>query len=148
MIYHGRKIYINSKILNTTEIDANPAADLPIAHPLVTPKTSTLFQINSTKLYVPVVILSISNNINFSENLKQGYKRAISQNKYRYEILTQSKNNNLDYMIDPTFGNTNRLFAQSFKAGNNDPTIESFDKYYMPLVETNRFNVLINNKPF
>ena len=51
-------------------------------------------------------------------------------------------------MIDPTFEHTNRLFAQSFKAGNNDPTIESFDKYYMPLVETNRFNVLINNKPF
>ena len=36
------------------------------------------FMITSTKLYVPVVTLSINDNIKFSEHLKQGFKRAIS----------------------------------------------------------------------
>ena len=31
------------------------------------------FKINSTKLYVPVVNLSISNNIKFLENIRQGF---------------------------------------------------------------------------
>ena len=34
--------------------------------------------------------------------MKQGLKTAISWNKYRSEITTQPKNNNLDFMIDPT----------------------------------------------
>ena len=56
-------------------------------------------------------------------------------NKYRSEIKAQPQNNNLHYMIDPTFKTINRLFVLSFKNGNNDPTINVFDKYYMPLVE-------------
>ena len=40
--------------------------------------TGTAFQINSTKLYVPVVTLSINYTIKFLENLKQGFKRTIS----------------------------------------------------------------------
>ena len=57
--------------------------------------------ITSTKLHVPVVTLSINNNINFLENIKQRIKRTIFWNKYRSEITTQTKNNNLDYLIDP-----------------------------------------------
>ena len=40
--------------------------------------------------------------------------------RYRSEIKTQPKNNNLDYLIDPTFRNINTLFAISFKNVNND----------------------------
>ena len=36
------------------------------------------FKINSTKRYVAVVILSISDSIKFSEHLKQGFQRAVS----------------------------------------------------------------------
>ena len=64
------------------------------------------------------------------------------------EIISQTKNNNLDYLIDPTFRNVNRLFVLSFKNDNDDPTRDSFDEYYMPLIETKDFNVLINNKQF
>ena len=78
--------------------------------------------ITSTKLYVLVVTLAINNNIKFLENLTQGLQKRISWNKYRSEITAQPKNSNLDYMIDPTFRNINRLFVQSFKAGENDLT--------------------------
>ena len=59
---------------------------------------------------------------------------------------TQLQNNNLDYMIDPTFRNINRLFALLFNNGDDDPRRNSFGKYYMPLVETKVFNALIDNK--
>ena len=110
--------------------------------------TGVSFTITSTKPYVPVVALSINDNIKFLEKLKQGFKRTISLNKYRSEVITQSKNNNLDYLIDPTFRNINRLFVLSFKNGDDDPTRCSFDWYYMPMIEIKDFNVLIDNKPF
>ena len=95
-------------------------------------KTSATFQINNAKLYVPFATLSSNDNIKLSENIKQGFKKAISWNKYRSEITTQPKNNNLDCLIDPTFRNINRLFVLSFKNGSNDPIRDSFDKYYIP----------------
>ena len=73
--------------------------------------------------------MSINGNIKILENIKQGFKITISWNKYRSEITTQPKNNNLDYLIDPTFRNINRLFALLFKNSSNDPTRYSFDKY-------------------
>ena len=51
-------------------------------------------------------------------------------------------------MIDPAFRNIIRLFVLSFKNGINDSTRNSFDKYYMPLVEIKDFNALTDNKPF
>ena len=49
-------------------------------------------------------------------------------------------------MTGPTFGNMNGLFVQSFKVGDNDPTRDYFDKYYMLLVEIKDFNQTVNNK--
>ena len=54
------------------------------------------FKIISCKFYVTVVTLCINDNIKFLEHLKQGFRRTICWNKYRSEITTQSKNNNLD----------------------------------------------------
>ena len=55
---------------------------------------------------------------------------------------------NLDYIIEPTFENINRLLVLSSKTGENDPTRSSLDIYYMPLVEIKDLNALIDNKPF
>ena len=49
-------------------------------------------------------------------------------------------------LIDLTFSNINRLFVLSFK--NDAPARNSFDQYYMSLVEIKNFNTLIDNKPF
>ena len=88
----------------------------------------------------------MNDNIKLLENIKQGFKRTISWNKYRSETKTQAKNNSLDYLIDPTFRNIKRLFVLLFKNGNIDPTRYSFDKYCVPLVEIKDFNALIDNK--
>ena len=75
------------------------------------------------------VTLSISDNIKFLENIKQGFPTKISWNKYRSEIRTQPKNNKFDYMIEPMFRNISRWFVLSFKNVNNDPTRDSSDKF-------------------
>ena len=115
---------------------------------VATATTSATFQINNAKLYLSVVTLLINDNIKVLENIKQGFKRTISWNKYTSKITTQTKNNNLDYLIDPTFRNISRLFALSFRNGDDDLFRNSFEEYYMPLVEMKDFNALIDNKPF
>ena len=59
--------------------------------------------------------MSINDNIKLLENIKQGFTKGISWNKYRTEITIQTKNNNLGYLADPTFRNINRLFRFAFK---------------------------------
>ena len=60
-------------------------------------------------------------------------------------MTNHTKNNNLNYLIDPTFTKVNRLFVLSFE-NENDRT--SFSKYYVPNVQTKDFNVLINGNGF
>ena len=60
-------------------------------------------------------------------------------------MSNQTKNNNLNYLIDPTFTNVNRLFVLTFES-EDDRT--SLSKYYVPKVEIKDFNVLIDGKPF
>ena len=63
--------------------------------------------ITSTNIYVSVATLPINDNINFLENIKKGFNRIISKNKYRSEITTPTKRNNLDYLIASAFRNIN-----------------------------------------
>ena len=91
------KYYIISEISRTPEVGGgNPA------HATLT--TREKFQMNNAKLYVQILILSTNDSIKFLENIKQGLKRK-KWNKYRSKIITQSKNTNLDYLINPTFRN-------------------------------------------
>ena len=100
------------------------------------------------KLYVPVATLSINDNIKFFKNIKQGFRRKFPRNQRRSEVITQRKNNNLDYLIDHTFRSINRLYNLSFKNGDDDPAKSYFDEYYMPLIEIKDFDELIDNKSF
>ena len=96
-------------------------------------------------MYVPVVTLSTENDNKLLEKLKTGFKRTIKWNKYRSEMSNQTKTNNLNYLIDPTFNKFNRLFVLSFE---NEDDRASFSKYYTPNVEIKDFNVLIDDKSF
>ena len=58
------------------------------------------------------------------------------------------QSNNLNYLIDPTFMNVNRLFVLSFPRNNNTDSRYSFSNYYVPKVKVNDFNVLIDRKSF
>ena len=79
----------------------------PAANPAIVAPTRLEFKITDTKLYVPVVTLSKENDTKLLEQLKSRFKRNINWNKYRSQMTLQSQNNNLNYLINPTF--TNRL---------------------------------------
>ena len=70
----------------TVNADANPAIVAP---------TGLEFKITDTKLYVPVVTLSIENDDNFLEQLKSGFKSTIKWNKYKSEMTNQTKTDHL-----------------------------------------------------
>ena len=60
-------------------------------------------------------------------------------------MTNQINNNNLNYLIDPTFTKVNRLFVLSFENENNRT---SFSKYYVPNVQIKDSNMLTDGKGF
>ena len=121
-------------------------------NPATVAPTGLKFKIIDTKLYVPVVTLSKENDTKLLEQLKTGFKRTIKWNKYRSQMTVQPQNN-LNYLIDPTFINVNRLFVLPFQriAGENNTTKDyrdSFSHYYVPNARIKDFNVLIDGKSF
>ena len=107
--------------------------------------TNSTFAIKDTKLYVPVVTLSAENDNKLLEQSKTEFKRTIKCNKYRSDLSNQTKTNNLNYLIDPTFTKVNRLFVLSFP---NEEGRISFAEYYPPIVEIKYFYVLIDQRSF
>ena len=116
--------------------------------PAIVAPTGSEFQIIDTKLHIPVATLSQENDKKLLEQLKSGFKRTVKWNKYRSQMTIQPQNNNLNYLIDPTFTNVNRLFVLSFTRNNAGDNRDSFSHYYVPNVEIEDFNVLIDGKGF
>ena len=113
-------------------------------------QTGLEFQITHAKLYVPVVTLSKENDKKLLQQLKPGFKRTEKWNKYRSQMTVQSNNNNLNYLIDPTFTKVNRLFILSFERIEENNVKknhrDSFSYYYVPNVEMKDFDVLMEGK--
>ena len=79
------------------------------------------------------------------EELKTGITMTVTWNKYRSEVINQTATNNLNYFIEPTFNNVDRLFVLTFE---NEKDRSSFSKYYTPTVEIKDYNILIEQQPF
>ena len=112
---------------------------------VIAAQRDAVFKITDCILYVPVVNLSAEDDNKLLEQLKTGLQRTIKWNKYRSEMYNQTKNSNLNYVIDPTFTNVNRLFVLTFE---NEDDRTSFSKYYVSNAEIKEFNVLIDGKSF
>ena len=69
----------------------------------------------NTKLYVLVVTLPTQDNSKLPQQLKSGFKRVTSWNKYllKPELLAQSPN--LNHLVEPSFQRVYRLFVLTFE---------------------------------
>ena len=67
------------------------------------------FTITETNLDVPVVTLSTQDNAKLLPQLKSGFKRTISWNKYLAKPELLAQNPNLNHLIEPNFQGVNRL---------------------------------------
>ena len=103
------------------------------------------FAITETKLYVPVVTLSTKDNEKLLQQLKSDFKKTISWNKYESSIKTFAQNRYLNYLINPSFQEVNKLFVLSFE-NENDKT--SHSTYHLPKVEIKDYNVMIDGRNF
>ena len=103
------------------------------------------FAITETKLYVPVVTLSTKDNEKLLQQLKPGFKKTISWNKYESSIKTFAQNRYLNYLINPSFQGANRLFVLPFE---NENGRTSHSTYYLPKVEIKDYNVMIDGRTF
>ena len=103
------------------------------------------FEISDTKLYVPAVTLSTQDNSKLLQQLKPGFKRLISWNKYLSKPELIRRNPNLNRLVEPSFQGVNRLFVLAFE---NDTQRTSHSGYYLPNTETKNYNVMINGGNF
>ena len=85
------------------------------------------FIITEANLYVPVVTLSTQDNAKLLPQLKSGFKRTISWNKYLSKPELLKQNLNLNHLVEPSFQGLNWLF-------------------YLPDVEIKDYNVMIDEK--
>ena len=84
----------------------------------------------------------------FLPQLKSGFKRKISWNKYLTKPELLAQNANLNYLIEPSFQGVNRLFVLAFEHDNDNDWRTSYKRYYIPNVEIKDYNVLIDGKTF
>ena len=111
----------------------------------VNPNQAATFAITDTKLYVPAVTLSTQENTKFFQQLKSGFKRVINWNKYLSKPELLAQNPNLNHIVEPSFQGVNRLFVLAFE---NDDDRTSDEQYYLPTVEIEDYNIVINGENF
>ena len=113
---------------------------------------NSVFIINDTKLYVPVVTLSKEDNKDFIEQQNKGFQRSIYWNEYKTKEQTENADANVFKYInlDPSFQGVNRLFAMAYNntENANQPTRNGQQKYYLPRIDLKKYNVIIDGKKF
>ena len=89
--------------------------------------------------------LSTKDNAKLLQQLKSGFKRVISWNKYLSKPELLGQNANLNHLVEPSFQGVNRLFVLAFE---NDTQRTSAKGYYLPNVEIKDYNFMINGENF
>ena len=136
---------INCKI----HLELNWAKDCVLMSTIV----DKTFKTTNTKLYVPIVTLSIKDNVKLVKLFEEGFKRPVYWNEYQ----TKKESRNLDnknltrFPLDASFHGVRRFFALAFDNTDNSANkVErnSHIKYFFPRVDITNYNVLIDGRNF
>ena len=79
------------------------------------------------------------------QQLKAGFKRTITWNKYQSEPILKTCKRYLNQLIDPSFQGENKIFVSSFE---NDGHRRRYKRYFLSIVEVNDLNVMTDGKNF
>ena len=123
---------------------------------LLTAATTATFKITDAKLYVPIVTLSAEDNAKLSKLLSEGFKRSIYWNKYKVidnilvQIATANEEKYIRELLDSSYQGVWRLFALAYNntAGDNQVSVDSYKKYFLPRVKMENYNIEIDGKMF
>ena len=119
-------------------------------------RNNATFTITDAKLYVPIVTLSAEDNAKLSKLLSEGFKRSIYWNKYKVidnilvEIAANNEEKYIRELLDSSWQGVKRLFVLAYNntAGNNQVSIDSFRKYFLPRVKIENYNIDIDGRNF
>ena len=137
--------WIENCVLTSAAIGANANA---------TGADSATFKITDAKLYVPVVTLSAEDNVKLVKQLNEGFKRPVYWNKYKVidnkvvEIDAANKEKHIREWFDLSYQGVKRLFVLAYDntEGNNQVSVNSFKKYFLPRVKIENYNIKIDGK--
>ena len=123
---------------------------------LLTAATTATFEITDAKLYVPIVTLSIEDNSKLSKLLSEGFKRPIYWNEYKVtpnKIVEISAANDEKYireLLDSSCQGVKRLFVLAYNntGGNDQVSVDSYKKYFLPRVKIENCNIEIDGRNF
>ena len=128
-----------------TRVQLPPGGSGVDAVPAINRPKDLKFSVTDCNLYVPVVTLQTQYQNQLYKDLKTGISVNFTWSKYRSQMINQTATNNLNFLIDPTFKNINRLFVLAFP---NEEDRRSFSKYCTPTIEIKNYNVSIDGESF
>ena len=124
-------------MLTTAAIGANANA---------TGADSGTFRITDAKLYVLVVTLSTEDNIKLIRQLSEEFKRPVYWNEYKIvRNKIYNENHYIRELLDSSHQVTKRLFVLAY---NNQVSVDSFKKYFLPRVKIKNYNIEIDGRNF
>ena len=108
------------------------------------------------KLYVPVVTLSVEDNVKLVKQLNEGFKRPVYWNKYKVidnkvvAIAAANAEKHIRELLDSSYQGVKRLFVLAYDntAGNNQVSVDSFKKYFLPRFKIENYNIEIDGRNF
>ena len=122
---------------------------------LTAPTTAT-FTITDAKRYVPIVTLTIEDNSKLTKLLNKGFKRPIYCNEYKVtpnKIVETADANDVKHireLLDSSCQGVKRsfIFAYNNTAGNDQVSVDSYKKYFLPRVKIDNYNIEIDGRNF
>ena len=114
---------------------------------------SAKFKIMDAKLPVPIVTSSTKDNVNLAKQLNDGFRRFVYWNRYQtIPAKVIEKGRNIYELLRTSFQGAKRLFVFAYFIAANDANNKAGTKvnknYFLPRVEINNYNVLIDGINF
>ena len=105
-------------------------------------------KITDAKLYVPAVTLSTEIAKQLSEEFKRSVYWVIDSKVV--EITNANTKRNMRELLDSSYQGVKRLFVLAYNntEGNNQVSVDSFKKYFLPRVEIETYNIEIDGRNF
>ena len=115
---------------------------------------SATFKTTDAKLYVPIVTLSVENNVKLSKLLSEGFKRSIYWNGYKVidnkvvKIATNNEEKYITELLDSSWQGVKRLFVLAYnnKEGDDKVSVNSFKKHFLPRFKIENCNIEIDGR--
>ena len=85
-----------------------------------------------------------------NNKIKDFVQRSVYSNEYKTKEINENADANVFKYInlDPSFQGVNRLFVMAYNRANGQPTRNGQRKYYLPRIDLEKYNVIIDGRNF